>query len=92
MTQDQENARHAMIKLSDLWVRGITGVAEMSKEDKLKAERDELASKIKRLKRFMKSDTFKNMDSDDQIVLKIQKNSMQAYKQSLDWRLYWEIY
>ena len=64
----------------------------MTREDKLKAQRDELASKIKRLKRFMKSDTFKNMASDDQIVLKIQKNSMQAYKQSLDWRLYWEIY
>lgn len=68
------------------------GGFNMTREDKLVAERDELAGKIKRLKQFMKSDVFKNMDSDDQIVLKIQKNSMQAYKQSLDWRLYWEIY
>ncbi len=68
------------------------GGFNMTREDKLVAERDELASKIKRLKRFIKSDTFKKMESDDQIVLKIQKNSMQAYKQSLDWRLYWEIY
>lgn len=92
MKQDQENARRAMIKLSGLWVRGITGVAEMSKEDKLKAERDELASKIKRLKRFMKSDTFDDLDKDDQMVMKMQKNAMKMYKRALDLRLYWEIY
>lgn len=92
MTQDQDNDRHAMIKLSNLWVRGITGVAEMSKEDKLKAERDELASKIKRLKRFMKSDTFDDLDKDDQMVMKMQKNAMKMYKRALDLRLYWEIY
>ena len=68
------------------------GGFNMTREDKLVAERDELAGKIKRLKRFMKSDTFDDLDKDDQMVMKMQKNAMQTYKHALDLRLVWEIY
>lgn len=64
----------------------------MTNEEKVTKERDELAAKIKRLKNFMKSDAFKDMDHDDQVVMKVQKNAMQAYKSALDLRLFWGIY
>ena len=64
----------------------------MTNEEKVTKERNELATKIKRLKNFMKSDAFKDMDHDDQAVMKAQKNAMQAYKSALDLRLFWGIY
>lgn len=64
----------------------------MINEEKVTKERDELAAKIKRLKNFMKSDAFKDMDHDGQAVMKAQKNAMQAYKNVLDLRLFWGIY
>lgn len=64
----------------------------MSNKEKVIAERDDLAGKIKRLKVFMKTDTFKQLDKDDQMVMKEQKDAMKMYKRALDLRLYWEIY
>lgn len=65
---------------------------QMSNKEKVTAERDDLAGKIKRLKVFMKTDTFKQLDKDDQMVMKEQKDAMKMYKRALDLRLYWEIY
>ena len=65
---------------------------QMSNKEKVIAERDDLAGKIKRLKVFMKTDTFKQLDKDDQMVMKEQKDAMKMYKRALDLRLYWEIY
>ncbi len=39
----------------------------------------------------MKSDTFKKLDEDDKMILKIQKDSMKTYKRALGLRIYWEI-
>lgn len=63
----------------------------MSNKEKVIAERDDLAGKIKRLKIFMKTDTFKQLDKEDQMVMKEQKDAMKMYKRALDLRLYWEI-
>lgn len=58
---------------------------------RLVVERDELSDKLKKLSEFMKSDTFKKLDEDDKMILKIQKDSMKTYKQALGLRIYWEI-
>ena len=58
---------------------------------RLVVERDELSDKLKKLSGFMKSDTFKKLDEDDKMILKIQKDSMKAYKRALGLRIYWEI-
>lgn len=58
---------------------------------RLVVERDELSDKLKKLSEFMKSDTFKKLDEDDKMILKIQKDSMKTYKRALDFRIYWEI-
>ena len=42
---------------------------------RLVVERDELSDKLKKLSEFMKSDTFKKLDEDDKMILKIQKDS-----------------
>ncbi|WP_019251687.1 crAss001_48 related protein [Limosilactobacillus reuteri] len=38
---------------------------------RLVVERDELSDKLKKLSEFMKSDTFKKLDEDDKMILKI---------------------
>ena len=58
---------------------------------RLVVERDELSDKLKKLSEFMKSDTFKKLDEDDKMILKIQKDSMKTYKRALVLRIYWEI-
>lgn len=58
---------------------------------RLVVERDELSDKLKKLSEFMKSDTFKKLDEDDKMILKIQKDSMKTYKRALSLRIYWEI-
>ena len=58
---------------------------------RLVVERDELSDKLKKLSEFMKSDTFKKLDEDDKMILKIQKDSMETYKRALGLRIYWEI-
>lgn len=92
MTQYQANACRALVKLCNSWVQGMKESKKMSRLDELTAERDELAGKIKRLKKFMKSDTFKQLEDDEQMILKEQKDAMKMYKRALDLRLYWDIY
>lgn len=58
---------------------------------RLVVERDELSDKLKKLSEFMESDTFKKLDEDDKMILKIQKDSMKTYKLALGLRIYWEI-
>lgn len=58
---------------------------------RLVVERDELSDKLKKLSGFMKSDSFKKLDEDDKMILKIQKDSMETYKRALGLRIYWEI-
>ena len=58
---------------------------------RLVVERDELSDKLKKLSEFMKSDTFKKLDEDDKMILKIQKDSMKTNKRALGLRIYWEI-
>lgn len=92
MTQVQVNAAQAMVKLCKVWAQGMRGLEKMNRQSKLVAECNELSGKIKRLKVFMKTDTFKQLDKDDQMVMKEQKDAMKMYKRALDLRLYWEIY
>lgn len=92
MTQVQVKYSQAMIKLCKAWVQGMRGLEKMNRQSKLVAERNELAGKIKRLKEFMKTNTFKRLDKDDQMIMKEQKDAMKMYKRALDLRLYWEIY
>lgn len=92
MTQVQANAAQAMVKLCKAWAQGMRGPEKMSRQSKLVAERNELSGKIKRLKVFMKTDTFKRLDKDDQMIMKGQKDAMKMYKRALDLRLYWGIY
>lgn len=92
MTQVQANAAQAMVKLCKAWAQGMRGLEMMNRQSKLVAERNELSGKIKRLKVFMKTDTFKRLDKDDQMIMKGQKDAMKMYKRALDLRLYWEIY
>lgn len=92
MTQVQVNTSQAIVKLCKAWVQGMRRQEKMNRLAKLKAERNELACKIKRLKEFMNTDTFKQLDKDDQMIMKEQKDAMKMYKRALDLRLYWEIY
>lgn len=67
------------------------GVKNMSEHNlKLVKERDDLGLKISKLKKFMKSDDFYNLDKDDRERLKAQKSAMKAYKHILNERIYWE--
>ncbi|KRM49068.1 hypothetical protein FC58_GL000802 [Limosilactobacillus vaginalis DSM 5837 = ATCC 49540] len=65
---------------------------ENERLDRLSAEREELAKKITKLKTFMKSDTYKQLDDFDKTILQEQKHSMKSYKRALDLRLKWTIY
>ena len=56
----------------------------------LTRERDDLSIKINRLKKFMHSDDFHNLDKYDQELLKAQKSVMKAYKHILNERIFWE--
>ena len=67
------------------------GVKNMSEHNlKLVKERDDLGLKISKLKKFMKSDDFYNLDKDDQERLKAQKSVMKTYKHILNDRIYRE--
>lgn len=63
----------------------------MGRETKLTAERDELVNKVKRLKKFMKSDEYKKLDDIDQELLSIQKTQMKALIKTLTSRIDWEF-
>lgn len=65
---------------------------ENERLDRLSVEREELAKKITKLKTFMKSDTYKQLDDFDKTILQEQKYSMKSYKRALDLRLKWTIY
>lgn len=65
---------------------------ENERLDRLSAEREELAKKITKLKAFMKSNTYKQLDDFDKTILQEQKHSMKSYKRALDLRLKWTIY
>lgn len=68
------------------------GVRNMSEHNlKLVKERDDLGLKISKLKKFMKSDDFYNLDKDDQELLKAQKSAMKTYKHILNERIFWEV-
>ncbi|MBD8084921.1 hypothetical protein HUK45_01350 [Limosilactobacillus sp. c9Ua_26_M] len=68
------------------------GVKNMSEHNlKLVKERDDLGLKISKLKKFMKSDDFYNLDKDDQELLKAQKSAMKTYKHILNERIFWEV-
>lgn len=68
------------------------GVKNMSEHNlKLVKERDDLGLKISKLKKFMKSDDFYNLDKDDQELLKAQKSAMKTYKYILNERIFWEV-
>lgn len=68
------------------------GVKSMSEHNlKLVKERDDLGLKISKLKKFMKSDDFHNLDEDDQELLKAQKSAMKTYKHILNERIFWEV-
>lgn len=58
---------------------------------KLVKERDDLGLKISKLKKFMKTDKFHNLDKDDQELLKAQKSVMKTYKHILNERISWEV-
>ena len=60
-------------------------------KERVKAEQYDLIDKIKRLKKFMRSDEFKKLEDDEKALLKAQKNAMRAYKNILDLRIYWEV-
>ena len=68
------------------------GVKSMSEHNlKLVKERDDLDLKISKLKKFMKTDEFHNLDEDDQELLKAQKSAMKTYKHILNERIFWEF-
>ena len=72
--------------------RVYLGVKNMSEHNlKLVKERDDLGLKISKLKKFMKTDEFHNLDEDDQELLKAQKSVMKAYKHILNERIFWEV-
>lgn len=72
--------------------RAYLGVKNMSEHNlKLVKERDDLGLKISKLKKFMKTDEFHNLDEDDQELLKAQKSVMKAYKHILNERIFWEF-
>lgn len=58
--------------------------------EKLTKERKDLAGKISRLKKFMKSDKFNDLDPDDKELLSLQKTQMKALLKTLDMRIDWE--
>ena len=67
------------------------GVKNMNEHNlKLVKERDDLGLKISKLKKFMKTDEFHNLDKDDQELLKAQKSVMKTYKHILNERIFWE--
>lgn len=69
----------------------LGGNKEMQKHIiELTRERDDLSIKINRLKKFMQSDEFHNLDKYDQELLKAQKSVMKTYKHILNDRIYWE--
>lgn len=73
--------------------RHYLGVKKMSKHIiKLVKERDDLGLKINKLKKFMKSDEFYNLEKADQELLKAQKNAMKTYKHILNERILWGVY
>lgn len=92
MIQIRVNTSQTVVKLCNTWVQEMKGLRKMNRSSKLKTEHNELVAKIKRLKEFMKTDTFKQLDKDDQMIMKEQKDAMKMYKRALDLRLYWEIY
>ena len=70
----------------------LGGNKEMQKHIiELTRERDDLGLKISKLKKFMKTDEFHNLDEDDQERLKAQKSAMKAYKHILNERIFWEF-
>ena len=72
--------------------RVYLGVKNMSEHNlKLVKERDDLGLKISKLKKFMKTDEFHNLDEDDQELLKAQKSAMKTYKHILNERIFWEF-
>lgn len=58
---------------------------------KLTKERDELKGKIIRLKKFMKSDQFKELDQIDRMLLKTQKHQMKALLKTIEIRANWKF-
>lgn len=75
------------------WIAALfLGVKNMSEHNlKLVKERDDLGLKISKLKKFMKTDEFHNLDEDDQELLKAQKSAMKTYKHILNERIFWEV-
>lgn len=78
-------------KVYHAFTNHLGGNKEMQKHIiELTRERDDLGLKISKLKKFMKSDDFYNLDKDDQERLKAQKSVMKTYKHILNERIYWE--
>lgn len=57
--------------------------------ERLKIERNELDTKLSKLKLFIETDGFKSINLLQQSLLKIQAQAMETYYQCLEQRLVW---